>query len=212
MQGNTEVTISEDLSFTVSRPLGFQDDLVDFVFVDAYSSSQGFGSDDCHVAGFQGAQPQIRINDVLASGLVVLLRCPEVDVAATDAKISILLPSDISLELDDVVSLSAGTYTTSSEPVGGLPLPATPDREVETAFLALENDRVSENLSLGGDGVAPIFVSIESLAAQPHVLEVEFSGVLESSSDLEGWTVLDPQPTSPFQITTEDPARFFRVR
>ena len=147
-----ELNISETLSFEVTQPLGFPDDLIDFVFVDVYSDSDGFVEGDCHVSAFQGAPPVIRLNGNSVAGSVFLLRCPESDVTATDVRLTLSLNDDISLDLGDVVTLSSGTFLTSSALVGDLPPTPIPDNDPEIVFLALENDRVSSNLELeGGD-------------------------------------------------------------
>lgn len=58
----------------------------------------------------------------------------------------------------------------------------------------------------------PLWISITSAGGE--ALSIEFTGILQSSSTLGGWTDLDPQPSSPYIWTPEfpDSRLFFRVR
>ena len=46
----------------------------------------------------------------------------------------------------------------------------------------------------------------------PDQLEVDFTGILQVSEDLSHWQDLDPQPTSPYSISTGDGRIFLRSR
>jgi hypothetical protein len=61
---------------------------------------------------------------------------------------------------------------------------------------------------LGGDGL-PVGGIV--MSAVPGGLNLEYEGALVTSTNLQSWTVVDPQPGSPALISPDESARFFRA-
>jgi hypothetical protein len=62
------------------------------------------------------------------------------------------------------------------------------------------------------DGVTPPVADSLSIDSVAGSLQVEYSGILEESTDLSTWTQLDPQPASPLIISVSTgEAKFFRL-
>ncbi len=102
---------------------------------------------------------------------------------------------------------------------------ATLDDTVAGSFSAVHEFRVFDDQTIAGatEGIVLQLVLTGEVSSLPAIsitatidnaFQIDFTGILQSSETLEGWTDMDPQPTSPF-IWTPGPSNsaiFFKVR
>jgi endonuclease I len=122
----------------------------------------------------------------------------------------------LTTDFDSVTALAAGSSVS---------LVATLDDDVAGEFSAVYAFRVFDDQTIAGategtvleltlTGVVGDSPTISIAKTVDNSMQVSFTGILQSSETLDGWTDLDPQPTSPyiFTLSESEPILFFRAR